>query len=95
MNQLEKQSSGYNPSPMLSQSSKLGAALRSEALKTPVQRMEDVKYAILPSTGREHEHESNVTTTTDEHFLENDFSLPDELDYKKLEVYEPSIMQKR
>ena len=33
--------------------------------------------------------------TTDEHFLENDFSLPDELDYKKLEVYEPSIMQKR
>ena len=47
--------------------------------------MEDAKYAILPQTGRGQVNESNVTTTTDEHFLENDFSLPDELDYKQLE----------
>jgi hypothetical protein len=28
------------------------------------------------------------TMTTDEHFFENDFSLPDELHYQQLEVYE-------
>lgn len=31
---------------------------------------------------------TNITTNTDEHFLENDFSLPDELDYKQHDVYE-------
>jgi len=41
------------------------------------------EYDLLPSTRRVYANETNVTTNTDEHFNENDFSMPDELDYKQ------------
>lgn len=90
LNQLEKQCSGYNPSPMLSKKLHKREVLTpssSQIRKWPIMtdsRQVEETLALMQSTEKQREE----TMTTDEHFFENDFSLPDEIHYQMLQVCE-------
>lgn len=84
---------------MLSQSVKMVGL--SEKMKTPAPRIEaqnsssgeatltkkmSEEHDLLPLTRRIHGGDVQGTTTTDEFFTENDFTMPDELDYNRFDV---------